>query len=385
MLRFTSYLVESIHFLTEETGKESDAKGKLRELNLGKYLNGGKHMDSYRAQGKEPIEVAHGHNTTAFGAKYATSLRYAEHETNSKMHAGQIIKHLQDHGYGKVKRSVWTSQPADHKSETGVEDTNNSADNILTMNKQHARNRKKFDKIALSIKTGHNKVNYSNPGLAALAVRSGANLTQHTKQHADLVSKLLPAGAGSPHDRYKALRDSPKKTDQALAAQIKQSSVDLNRRVSNSFRRGLAVKKSDELKQTIRDEIAPATHLKHLVSREITDEKTGRTMAHKIYDLHGHVDDYLNHFQDLHVKPSDATSVTIHGTFQHPTDAKHALNGKVVPIATWAISAGGKPTNASPRGTVNLTSEDTKKINWHHTRRSELHEYDHQGKLVKQH
>lgn len=385
MLRFTSYLVESIHFLTEETGKESDAKGKLRELNLGKYLNGGKHMDSYRAQGKEPMEVAHAHNTTAFGDKYTLSPRYSEHETNSKMHAGHIIKHLQDHGYGKVKRAVWTSQPADHKSETGVDDTNNSADNILTMNKQHTRNRKKFDKIALSIKTGHNKVNYSNPGLAALAVRSGVNLTQHTKQHADLVSKLLPAGAGSPHDRYKALRDSPKKTDQALAAQIKQSSVDLNRRVSNSFRQGLAVKKSDELKQTIRDEIAPATHLKHLVSREITDEKTGRHVAHKIYDLHGHVDDYLNHFQDLHVKPSDATSVTIHGTFQHPTDAKHALNGKVVPIATWAISAGGKPTNASPRGAVNLTSEDTKKINWHHTRRSELHEYDHQGKIVKQH
>ena len=385
MLRFTSYLVESLGFLTEETGKESDAKGKLRELNLGKYLNGGKHMDSYRAQGKEPQEIAHVHNTAAFGDKYTLSPRFLEHENNSKIHARHILKHLQDHGYGKVTRSVWTSQPTDHKSETGVDDTNNSADNILTLNKQHLRNRKRFDKIALSIKTGHNKVNYSNPGLAALAVRSGVNLSQHTKQHADLVSKLLPAGAGSPHDRYKALRDSPKKTDQALAAQIKQSSVDLNRRVSNSFRQGLSLKKSDELKQTIKDEIAPATHLKHLVSREITDEKTGRHVAHKIYDLHGHIDDYLNHFQDLHIKPSDATSVAVHGTFQHPTDAKNPLNGKVMPIATWAISAGGKPTNASPRGAVNLTSEDTKKINWHHTRRSELHEYDDQGRIVKQH
>lgn len=385
MLRFTSYLVESTHFLAEETGKESDAKGKLRELKLGKYLNGGRDMDSYRAQGKEPAEIAHLHNTTAFGKNYARNPAYIEHEGQSKIHASQIIKHLQSHGYGKVKRAVWTSQPADHQSETGVADTNNSADNILTLNKTHARNRQRFDKIALSIKTGHNKVNYSNPGLAALAERSGSNLAQYTKEHADTVNKLLPAGPGSPHDRYKALRDSTKKTDQALAAQIKQSSIDLNRRVAQGFRTGLAAKTSNELKQTIRDEVAPITHLKHLVSREITDEKTGAPVAHKIYDLHGHVDDYLSHFQDLHIKPTDATSVTIHGTFQHPTDHKNPLNGKVMPIATWAISAGGKPTNASPRGAVNLTSEDTKKINWHHTRLSQLHEYDAQDRLIKQH
>lgn len=389
MESFLGYLSESAELLTEESGKESDSKGKVRELNVGKFLNGsklagGKHMDSYRAQGKTPEEMAHVHNTVAFGAKYQSSPKFAENEFSAKQHANQIVKHLHDHGYGTVKRSVWTSQASDHASETGVEDANNSADNILTMDKSHTRGRNKLSKIALSIKTGHNKVNYSNPGLKAMEERSGANLSQFTKEHGDLVKNLLPAGTGSPYARYKALRNSPKKTDQFLAAQIKASSVALNKKVGAEFRAGLANKSSDELKQAIRDEVAPKTYLKHLVSREVTEENTGKLLGHKIYDLHGHVDDYLDHFHDVHVKPgTDNASATIQGTFQHPTDKNHPNNGKVMPMANWAISAGGVPTNASPRGAVFLSSEDNKKGPWHHTRRSEYTEYDANHKLVK--
>ena len=367
MLSFKDFLKEE--FIIEEAGASADSKGKLRELNLGKHLNNGKHMESYRVEGKTPKEVAHKHNESTHGKNYEKSENYKESEKNSKRDAQHIKDHLKKFGHGEVKKTVWASQPSDHKSETSVEDKNNSADLIVATNRSHQRPHGKETKVAVSIKTGSSKVNYSNPGITALESRSGSNLKKHIKAHEELTNSLLPKSAGNAHDRYKQLRDSTKKADKDKAAKIKQSSLELNKNVSKEFRKGIAKKSHEELMSAIKDEVAPKTHLKHIVSREVTDT-AGKTKAHKTYDLHKHVDEYLNHFKDLSVdKKSESTSVTVHGTFHHPKDRNHPLNGKKMAVANWTISAGGKPANASPRGAVNLSSEDHKDI--HYTDKSE--------------
>ena len=61
MKRFKTWLNEE--YLEEEllleasTGEGADTVGKLRELQVGQHLNGGKHMESYRAEGKTPEQT----------------------------------------------------------------------------------------------------------------------------------------------------------------------------------------------------------------------------------------------------------------------------------------------------------------------------------------
>lgn len=373
MLQFKDYIKEEFLVEAGGAGASADTKGKLRELEVGKYLNGGKHMDSYRAEGKSPAQMHHEHSQKAHGENYEHSDSYKKQQKHSQSGAEAIKAHLKKHGYGDVKRTVWTSQPSDHESETKVKDTNNSADLIVTTSKTHKRHlteaaakTRDEDKIAISMKTGSGHVNYSNPGVASLSKLAGHDLSKHTKEHEETVKKHLPAGPGNSHAKFKALRDSSKVSDKKKADTIKKSSEAMNAKVAHHLRQGLASKSHEELHAAISHEVAPKTHLKHLVSRQITDKKTGEEKAHHTYDLHGHVHEYLNHFHSLHVDPhSSASSVTVHGI--------HKKTGKKMAVARVSVSAGGRPANASPRGTVTLPSEDHKDV--HYTSASEHMEH----------
>jgi hypothetical protein len=364
MLQFKDFIKEE--FLVEHggAGASADTKGKLRELEVGKHLNGGKHMESYRAEGKLPEQIHHEHATKADGENYQKSDSFKKRDTVAKKGAQHILAHLAKHGYGKPTRTVWASQPGDHESETKVKDPNNSADLIVTTDKSHKRSlteakakTRDENKIAVSMKTGSSHVNYSNPGVNSLSKMAGRDLTEHTKEHEETVKKNLSAGAGAAHAKFKALRDSSKASDKKKADTIKKSSEAMNAKVAHHLRQGLADKSHEELHAAITNEVAPKTHLKHLVSRQITDKKTGEEKSHHTYDLHGHVHEYLNHFHSLHVdRESSSSSVTVHGI--------HKKTGKKMAVARVSVSAGGRPANASPRGTVTLPSEDHKDVHY---------------------
>jgi hypothetical protein len=364
---FKNYLVEINYIegneiLLEAAGAAADRKGKLRELEIGQHLNGGNHMESYRAEGKTPSEIHNKLSVAEHGEGYANSDTFSKSQEMAKKAAGHIQKHLNTHGYGKVTRTVWTSQPSDHKSETGTDDPNTSADLIVSTDKHHTREgvdgeKRKEHKIAVSVKTGSGSVNYSNPGIKTMSDMAGTDLSVHTKAHKDVVDAHLPKEKGDAHDRYKKLRDSTNVEDQIKAANIKHSSVMLNKNVAHGLRMGLSSKSHEDLHNTIMDSVAPKTHLKHIVSRQITDAKTGKEKGHHTYDLHNHVDEYLKHFMGLHVDPSDSSgTVTVHGY--------HKKTGKKMPVARVSIHAGGRPANISPRASIVLPSEDHKDINY---------------------
>jgi hypothetical protein len=366
MLKFKSFLKEDLLLEVGGSGASADSKGKLRELGVGYYLHGGKHMESYRAEGKTPAEIFHIHSEKLHGKEYKKSAAHKKFMSNSKGAADHISAALNHYGYGDIQKAVWTSQPSDHESETKVKDANNSADHILTMNKPHSRSHGAETKIALSIKTGSGNVNYDNPGVESLAKLSkNKKVNDHANNHRQTVESLLPAGKGDAHVRYKALRDSTKKSDQAKAAKIKESSDKANNMIGSEFRNGLAKQSHEELVDTIKNSVAPPTHLKHLVSREITHDKTGEVIGHHTYDLHSHVHEYLDHFKDLHANPNDkSNSVTIYGT--------HKKTGAKMAVARWAIYAGGRPAS-TPRASTTLPSEDHKDMKY-----TEFSEHAHQ-------
>jgi hypothetical protein len=353
--------IEGNEILLEAAGAAADRKGKLRELEIGQHLNGGKHMESYRAEGKTPSEIHNKLSVDEHGLGYENTETHNKSQELAKKAANQIKNHLSKHGYGNVSRTVWTSQASDHKSETGVDDPNTSADLIVSTSKHHQRSdslgqKRKEHKIALSIKTGSGSVNYSNPGIKTMSNMAGKDLSTHTINHKKIVDEHLPKVKGDAHDRYKMLRDSQNKEDQIKAAEIKHSSLLLNKNVAHGLRMGLSSKSHDDLHKTIHEAVAPDTHLKHIVSRQITDAK-GNEKGHHTYDLHRHVSEYLDHFQGLHVDPNDSSgTVTVHGY--------HKKTGKKMPVARVSIHAGGRPANASPRASIVLPSEDHKDIKY---------------------
>lgn len=378
MKKFKSWLVEIIQnesndILNEAAGAAADRKGKLRELQIGQHLNGGKHMESYRSEGKTPEEIHHKLSQAEHGENYKKTASFKKSHESAKSAAQHIAAHLKKYGHGHVTRTVWTSQPSDHHSETGVHDINNSADLIVTTSKAHKRlsestineAERKENKVAISVKTGSGSVNYSNPGVKSLSKMAGHDLSKHSERHRAIVEKHLP-GPGGSHDKYKAARDSHDPKEQSKAAEVKHSSVQMNRDVAHGLRQGLAKKSHEELHKAISHEVAPKTHLKHIVSRQKTDKK-GNHVSHETYDLHKHVHEYLNHFHGLHVNPHDSSgTVTVHGY--------HKKTGKKMAVARVAIHAGGRPANHSPRASVTLPSEDHKEV--HYTEASEHMKHD---------
>jgi hypothetical protein len=348
--------------LLEEAGAKADSSGKLREILIGKHLNGGKHMTSYRAEGKTPEQMHNKHAQKLHGDDYHNSREYKAADSSAKKAAEHLKTHLEKHGLGSIHRTVWTSQASDHHSETGVHDENNSADLIVSTNKkkritEDSTDHKQSHKVAISVKIGHSKVNYSNPGIKTYQHVSGANLAQHVAKHKRNVESNLSSGSGNAHEKYKALRDSSHHGDQEKAKKIKQSSLEANKNIANSMRESMSKKSHNELHHAIVHTVAPPTHLKHIISRTKTHKSTGQHLSHHTYDLHKHVHEYLSHFKDLHVNPHNKSgTVTVHGT--------HHKTGKKMSVATFNVSAGGRPANHSPRGAVNLSSEDHKDIKY---------------------
>ena len=349
MLKFKSFLNEE---LAGGTGAGADSLGKRRELGLGRALNNGQPVDSYRSEGKTPEQMYDNHAKKLHGENYnddPTHVRAVDSDTRG---AQEIKNYLKRRGHGNVVKTVWTSQPSDHESETGVNDPNSTADNVITTDKKTNGN---ANKIGISVKTGKTgTINWDNPGLNRLIDLSGVDLQQHTIPHKELTNEL---GTGSSHKLYKELRDSSDVKDQAKAALIKSSSNNMNQAVARDFHGGLANMSHEQLKDVIVRAVSPPTHLTHIVSHQILD-KNGHEKAHHIFDEHEHVNDYLNNFESFHMQPlkPGQTSVTIHG--------RHKKTGKIMPIAKWSIYAGGRPAGGSPRGATTLPSEYHKDIEY---------------------
>lgn len=352
MLSFKSFITEAKKSKESSAKNPADSMGKLHELLVAKELNGGTFPEHHRDErGLRPINAHDLHASALFGKEYRGSFyndpRYKKMQADAKQAADDIRAHLKkNHGISDMNRIAWTSQASDHKLETGVDDPNSKADLIVTS----AHPEHKGRKIGISLKVGKTKTpNYSNPGVATYENWSGVNLQHHLQGHSDTLAKH----GNINHEQYKVLRDSGNKKQQAAAAEIKASSDRMNTNMASDIRSALAKKSHKELSDIVRKSTMPETHLHEIVSHTV--HNSDGTSTHKVQAHADHVNDYLNKFSDLHVKPSaKGTSVTIHGI--------HKKTGKVMPVWRTTVYAGGRPSNKSPRGATVLPSESHKNV-----------------------
>lgn len=343
MLSFKDYLIE---VAGGGRGASADAEGKLEEIGTGKYLNGGKHLHHSRSEDKGPEAIRHRLLSTMHGDNYEKHPKVKEKEIDYANNAAHIAKFAHKKGYGKIKKAHWVSQASD--KEEGEADKGDIHAHTHTGNK-----------VSISVKTGFGKINHDNPGIRKFEQISKTKLSSHGEKHKATLEKLLPKGPGDAHKKYKALAASDKPSDKKKAAEIKASSTKMNQSVGKAFHGGLKNQSSNDLKKSIKDAIAPKTKVKQIVTRTITDKKTGKQKEHHVYDHHEHVDNYLNHFDNLHVDdkhPKGQASVTVYGHYKHPKDKKHPDNGKRMPVASWSVY--GRASATSSRGATTLPSED---------------------------
>lgn len=324
-------------------GAGADAAGKLYELLVGKHLSGtGQHLQHHRVEGKLPEDIHDEMANRVFGIQKGES--HIKHPGYKTMDASakKMAEKLRDHlGLEDKPRVAWTSQPSDHKKETGIEDPNSKAD--LIANRKHT----------ISVKFGQTDTpNYFNPGLENFEQLSGVKLGHHQENHAKVVKKYGLSGGTKGHQDFKLLRDSKDPAKKAIADQILASAKTRHEGMAKDVRNAFSQKSDQELRDIVRKTVASPTKLKTTVAHAILGND-GKLSQH-VYPIEDHVEHYLSQFSGLHTVPSDkGGSVVIHGHYNNPG---HPMHGKKMSVWQSPIYAGGRPTG-NARGAVTLPSE----------------------------
>ena len=354
MLSFRQYITEE--FLIE-SNEENDHKGKMYELLLAKHLSHDKEekkklpshfrSETKGAAGGTPEEV-HSKLHKLLGAK-----KVSEINSHAKDMAEKIKAHAKKSGH-KITDAHWTSnrdtdkKAGDHEKLTGKKDVNSNADIILTT--KHKDGTTKH--IGVSAKYGKHKPNYRNAGLDSLEkaakVKTGT-YTNLQKMHDDAVKKIGYKGtqkdnhalykqhkakldaelaahkkAGKPADTFK-----PKSKEARMAHAANQSHLEVRREMAREHEKGLKKMDDSKLREHIRSQVSPKTHIEHLVAHSQVNDKGG--VEHHLTPEHSLADDHLNKYHHLKVRKGNGISSDIVGT--------HKKTGKEEVVASQGFKA----------------------------------------------
>jgi len=299
MLKFVSFLIEASKKPKKEKAFNlNDAKGKLYEILAGSHLIHKTHksgapnkfLSSYRdEEGKSPQDV---HN---YIKSKLDELHPGMYHTINQ-HAAAAAEHMRNQlaadGHHTIHEGAWTSQAGDHKRFTKEDDPNSDADIMLKTNQGH---------IGISMKYGGNKdMNLRNNGLDSLedmAKLKNGELTGARERHQTLTHNL---GIHN-HDEYKRMRDEGTPDEKKSVAAADESALNTQREMAKHLTNGLANNlSSEDLRQYVKDRVAPQTKFKHYRIHTRTDNSGGAT--HHMNDIQ---DDAakLDHFEHFRVVP----------------------------------------------------------------------------------
>ena len=351
-------------FLTEEsTGNENDDKGKLHELLLAKHLHPNKQLPKhFRSESENP---EHAGTPAQVYQKLSDKMGKTAHDKvdkDAKATASSVLAHLKKHGGlpegHKITDVHWTSnrdtekKAGDHEKLTKKKDVNSNADLILSST--HS----KTGIVAhhpISAKYGSHKPNYKNSGLDSLEKQAGRKAGTYTniqKEHENRSEKLGYSGSqAQKHKQYKEDKThldremadhkesestkafKPKHPQAIRAHAAEKSNLDARQKMAREHDKGMAKKSDEELRNHIRSQVSPATHLPHIIAHSKTKEN-GNTESH-VSDASHMADEHLNKFHKLHVKSGSGISSTIYGT--------HKETGKVMPVASQIFKSSSGP------------------------------------------
>lgn len=280
----------------------------------------------------------------------------------------------------------------DHEKTVGVKDVNSNADVILTL---HDKEGKTVGHHGISAKYGSQEPNYRNPGMDALekaAKIPAGSLNTYMNAHkehmdnlgytgsadqrniqtkidemgmedsVDKKGKTVP-GIRSLHAKYESdiasgkklsgknkvmheqLSDfikvhdglTPKKQElfaqkaKARAEMARASNLSARTQATAHFAKGLSQHDDASLRDVIRQNVSPQTHIPHsVVHSKVKNDGSAESV---IKPMHSLADDHLSNFEEgsLHVAPGAGTTVTIKG--------KHAKTGKIMTAARYTLKS----------------------------------------------
>jgi hypothetical protein len=220
------------------------------------------------------------------------------------------------------------------------------------------------------------KINYSNPGLAAMEKHAGVEPGTYQKvshEHDRYTTETLGyTGAkdknskDSKRSKWEADRESKEPKRVARAASADKSAQDAMNKIASLHRNAMAKKSPAELADHVRNVVSPNTgypeyvvHAKY--SRTKTQQKTVRKdgQSHKIkipslesvniFNARDHVEQHLNKFEpdSLHVeRNTSGARIVVKG--------KLKSNGKIQNVLSHGLKRGGTGPFSGFNGTTNL-------------------------------
>jgi hypothetical protein len=350
--------------------KPGDSAGKMFEILKGRFHNGGREFpDSYRVAGKRPQDIHDMHAIKMFGEDFQNHPEYRNFSKSADISAEMTErflsgKHHHDRNKG-FQRVAWTSQPADPGQFIGSEPEKSVADNMVQL--QHGENHSLSEKVT---KVG-SPINYANPGVNTFEASSGKKLAHHNDAYLSILqkhTKHLENEKAEVRERY--VKDITREKDPSkLSPRDRKAREEIlaayetrNKKYGNDIRSAYSEMSEQDrkdggsrLKEAVRKLVVPSEETPTTVTHtELNDD--GSHNRTRVYNLHNHIDQYLDNFHDFHIQPNEKepASVTIH--------ARHKVTGEVLPIARMAVY--GEKHLSSPRGSIVLPSENHKSVKY---------------------
>lgn len=315
MLPFSNFLIEARKAEAELKNVE-DAKGKLFEILAGSYLLHGAHpktgmpakfLEHYRDEdGFRPQEVHDKIKAALTKLSPGTYEQVVQHAQSASNHLRDELKKRNIHN---ISHLAWTSQKGDHERFTGVEDPNSDADLMVKGTDQKG---KLIDPVGLSMKYGKQKdPNLRGNGLDALEQIAGLNkgdLEGLREAHYDHIRNQGLATGKAGDAQYKELA----KQKHPTAASIDDHALKTQQEMSRRFTSGLSKLSSEDLRNSIRNIIAPETKYLHI--RHHTQVNPDGSANHETHNIQDHANSVLGNYEEFRVRPhSGGISTVIEG------------------------------------------------------------------------
>lgn len=315
MIPFSNFLIEARKAETELKNVE-DAKGKLFEILAGSYLLHGAHpktgmplkfLEHYRDEdGFRPQEVHNKIKTALTKLSPGTYEQVVQHAQSASDHLREELKKRNVHN---ISHLAWTSQKGDHERFTGADDPNSDADLMVKGSDQKG---KLIDPIGLSMKYGKQKdPNLRGNGLDALEKIAGlkkGELEGLREGHYDHIRNQGLATGKAGDAQYKELA----KQKHPTAVSIDDHALKTQQEMSRRFTGGLSKLSSDDLRNSIRNIIAPETKYLHI--RHHTQVNADGGANHETHNIQDHANSVLGNYEEFRVRPhSGGISTVIEG------------------------------------------------------------------------
>jgi hypothetical protein len=385
-------LNEELLLEAESSNVESDDKGKLHELLLAKYLHPNEQLpEHHRAFSENPDHAGTPEQVHEKLKAKIHPAAYSEIDKHARQSAEVFKNSMKEHGHigdhAHIGNVHWTSNAdkentvGDHEKTVGVKDVNSNADLIVTL---HDKNGKPVGHHGISAKYGSQEPNYRNPGIDSLEKTAKLapgtlnapmdvhhkhmesigyegsadqrnnrtkidemSLDEIRKKHAEgeaaiKAGKVFAGKKKNMHEhlaKFIQAHDSlPKKEQEAFLHQAKMraetaraSNLAARTKMAQHFASGLSKHSDEDLRNIIRQNVSPSTHIPHtVVHSKVKDSGEAESIVKPMHSL---ADEHLAKFQpgSLHVVAGAGTAVTIKG--------KHAETGKTMVASRYTIKS----------------------------------------------